>query len=67
MRNMAFALLVAVGLLLPSYGAQQPAAPSHTGADAPTATAHGTGDTAVVDLAAGTITSPDLPAFTNVM
>ena len=40
---------------------------SHTGADASKAMAHGTGGTAVVDLAAGTITSPDLPAFTNVM
>ena len=40
---------------------------SHTGADASAAMAHGTGGTAVVDLAAGTITSPDLPAFTNVM
>ena len=40
---------------------------AHTGADASKAMAHGMGGTAVVDLAAGTITSPDLPAFTNVM
>lgn len=40
---------------------------SHTGADASKAMAHGTGGTAVIDLAAGTITSPNLPAFTNVM
>ena len=40
---------------------------ARTGADASKAMAHGMGGTAVVDLAAGTITSPDLPAFTNVM
>lgn len=139
MRHIAFALLVAVGLMLPGCGVQQaPSAPSsetmqqqqgdfttkqvpvfrekltdekanlrfyadmpniaymniaefyklqlpkgtmdakiqddgtwllttHTGADASKAMEYGMGGTAVVDLAAGTITSPNLPAFTNVM
>ena len=40
---------------------------SHTGADPSTNTGKGLGGTAVVDPAAGTLTSPDLPAFTNTM
>ena len=40
---------------------------SHTGADASTNTGQGLGGTAVADPAAGTLTSPDMPAFTNMM
>ncbi|MDO4797966.1 MAG: S41 family peptidase [Coriobacteriales bacterium] len=40
---------------------------SHTGADPSTNTGQGLGGTAVADPAAGTLTSPDLPAFTNMM
>ena len=40
---------------------------SHTGADEGSAMEHGKGGTAVVDTVAATLTSPDLPAFTNVM
>ena len=40
---------------------------SHTGADPSTNTGQGQGGTAVVDPAKGTLTSPDLPAFTNMM
>lgn len=40
---------------------------SHTGADPSTNTGLGLGGTAVVDPNAGTITSPDMPAFTNMM
>lgn len=40
---------------------------SHTGANPSTNTGEGLGGTAVVDPAAGTLTSPNLPAFTNLM
>ena len=40
---------------------------SHTGADPSTNTGQGLGGTAVADPAAGTLTSPDMPAFTNMM
>ena len=40
---------------------------SHTGADPSTNTGQGQGGTAVVDPAKGTLTSPDMPAFTNMM
>ena len=40
---------------------------SHTGADPSTDMGKGLGGTAVVDPHAGTLASPDLPAFTNMM
>ena len=40
---------------------------SHTGADPSRSMGKGLGGTAVVDPAKGTLTSPDLPAFTNMM
>ena len=40
---------------------------SHTGADPSTDTGRGLGGTAIADPVAGTLTSPDLPAFTNMM